>query len=93
MLKVKNAFRFVQWQWRRMELIPKITTLSMLSVIMSLITMKLGIISDIFIVAALVGVSSTFVILFGTIIKEQYAKFKEDRQGLFDTIKHSDKQN
>lgn len=93
MLKVKNAFRFVQWQWRRWELIPKITTLSMLSVIMSLITIKLEIISDIFLAAALVGVISTFVILFGTIIKEQYVKFKAERQGLFDTIKHSDKQN
>lgn len=93
MQAVKNAFRFVQWQWNRLETIPKLSLSAIFMVIMSVVTMKYDTASNAFMIAAI----SLLVVMFGSFIRliltEQYAKFKEERQSLFDTIKHSDKQN
>ena len=93
MLAIKNAFRFIQWQWNRFETIPKLACASMFSTLMSVVTMKFDEVSNAFLMASIGLAISMFVVLFYTIIKDQYAKFKEERNSLFDTIKYSDKQD
>ena len=93
MLAIKNAVRFVQWQWRRFETIPKLTFSALIMTLMSLVTMKYSAVSDAFLITALVLLVATFGSFIHMILKDQYAKFKAERQALFDTIKHSDKQS
>lgn len=90
MQAVKNVFRFVRWQWNRFEIIPKLGLVSMLMTLMSVVTMKLDTVSNIFMAAAVICCVAMFAHLVFTIIKDQYAKFKEERNSLFDTIKNSE---
>lgn len=93
MLAIKNAFRFIQWQWRRFETIPKLACASMFSTLMSIVTMKSDVVSNAFLMTSFTLAFAMFSVLVYTITRDQYGKFKEDRQGLFDTIKNSDKLN
>ena len=93
MLAIKNAFRFVQWQWNRFETIPKLSLSAVFMTLMSIVTMKYSAVSDAFMITAIILLVATFGSFIHIMLKEQYAKFKEERQSLFDTIKHSDKQN
>lgn len=93
MLEVKNVFRFIQWQFNKMSKFGKLSLFSISSSIMSMFTMKYETVSDFFLYMAFAGIFAMFAALFYTIIGDQYGKFKAERQGLFDTIKHSDKQN
>jgi uncharacterized membrane protein YwaF len=93
MLAIKNAGRFVQWQWRRLETIPKLTLSALIMVLLSFVTIKYSAVSNAFLIAAIILLVATLGSFIHMILKEQYAKFKAERQALFDTIKHSDKQN
>jgi hypothetical protein len=92
MLKVKNAFRFVQWQWRRFETIPKLIFSALFMTLMSIVTMKYSAVSYAFMITAIVLLVATFGSFIQMILKDQYAEFEAERRALFDTIKHSDKQ-
>lgn len=91
MLAIKNAFRFIRWQWNRFDVIPKLAITSMLMTFMSIATMKFDTVSNVFIAIAGICCITMFAHLVFIITKEQYAKFKEERNSLFDIIKHSDK--
>ena len=91
MQAVKNAFRFVQWQVARFSLFGWLCFSSMFCTFLSIITN--GRASDAFMIASLAFLVGMFGMLVSSVLKTQYSKFKEERQALFDTIKHSDKQN
>lgn len=91
MQAVKNAFRFVQWQFSKFTLFGWLCFSSMFCTFLSIITH--GRASDAFMIASLALLIGMFGMLTASILKTQYSNFKEERQSLFDTIKHSDKQN
>ena len=93
MQAVKNIFRFMAWQWRQLHIIPKLAFVSIFSVLLSAATMQFVIVSNTFFAIGVLGIASMFVTLFYTIIKEQYAKYKAERQELFNQIKNSDSPN
>lgn len=90
MQAVKNAFRFIRWQWNQFEFIPKMTLTSLFMTLMSIVTMKFETVSDAFMIASIILLIGTFAAFIRMIVKDQYAKFKAERNGLFDTIKHSE---
>lgn len=91
MLAIKNAFRFIQWQWKRFETVPKLAVASMFSTLMSIVTMKYDVVSNAFLMTSFALAFAMFAVLVYTITKDQYGKFKEERNSIFNTIKHSEK--
>lgn len=90
MLAVKNVFRFIKWQWNRFEMIPKLGLSSMFTTSMSIVTNKFDEVSNAFLMASFALCFAMFAALIYTVTKDQYAKFKEERNSLFDTIKNSE---
>lgn len=92
MQAIKNVFRFIKWQWNRLETIPKLSLSAMFSVSLSAVTMNYPTVSNAFMIAAVVLLIVTLGSFISIILKEQYAKFKEERNSLFNKIKYSDDQ-
>lgn len=88
---MKNVFRFIQWQFNKLNAFGKLSFTSMFCIFLSVVTMRYDTVSDALLMIGAAGVASMFVMLFYDIIKTQYAEFKKERQSLFDTIKNSDK--
>ena len=93
MLAIKNAFRFIQWQWNRFETVPKLGFCSMFTTLMSVVTVKFDAVSNAFLMASFALCFGMFAVLIYTLTKDQYSKFKKERNSLFETIKYSDDQD
>lgn len=93
MLAIKNIFRFIQWQAARFSKFGWLCISSFMFTGLSVATQSYETVSGAFLIASIACLVAMFSMLVYTITKDQYGKFKEERQSLFNTIKNSDKLN